>query len=203
MALGVGLLAQTAGAVVVSDTNIWLGNGPPSMADYTLGVYQDEAATNDTGILINVSGETLSFVNTTIDDGSDWYLTSFGNEFMASTIESGAFPFLVRSISTGWETHDLAVGFGDFYLGVNTGVLVGPRPDPDFSPRELFGWVHLQNSGGTLTMLGNAMSYGEPGLVIGTTQVVPEPGIFGLALAGLVLAGLRRCRSDATRRGQS
>jgi hypothetical protein len=166
-------------AAVVSNTNITLSNIDFPGANYALTVFQDEGRNDPTSILINASGSILTFVTTNLDEASDWYLVSFEDAFSKANIQSNLFPVFVRT-SSGFESNVLDVGFGSFYLGVNTGNIDGGY-DP-FPPRNLYGWVHLQNTGGSLTMLGNAMSYSGSGIVVGTTQAIPEPSSLTLLL---------------------
>lgn len=172
--------AQCLTAAVVSNTNVTLSNGGFAGADYALTVFQNEAGTNPTSIFFNVSGSTLTFVTSNIDEASDWYLASFEDEFSNLNIQADLFQVFVRATTSGFESNALNVGFGSFYLGVNTGNLDGGF-DP-FPPRNLYGWVQMQNTGSSLTMLGNAMSYQGSGIVVGTTQAIPEPSSLTLLL---------------------
>jgi hypothetical protein len=183
MLVAVVAIAQTADAVVVSDTNVSLSDGAP-ISDYALAVFK-EATTNPTTMWFDVSGGTLSWANINLDEASDWYLTSYGDAFTQAAIQGGDFPIFVRATDTGFDSNDLDVGFGDFYLGVNTGY--GSRIGLP-TPRDVYGWVHLQNSGGTLSMLGNAVAYDEGGIIIGTTQDIPEPGATGLLVCAATVA---------------
>ena len=97
---------------------------------------------------------------------------------------------LIRATLTGFESNVLDVGFGEFYLGVNTGN--SEAPWGDLPPRNLYGWVHLQNIGGNISMLGNAMSYEGTGIVVGTTRAIPEPSSSALILCGIAIAFSRR-----------
>lgn len=177
-------------AAVISNTNVSLSDGGFAGADYALTVFQDEAGTDPTSILFNVTGSILTFVTSNIDEGSDWYLASFEDEFSNGNIQADLFQVFVRATTSGFESNDLNVGFGSFYLGVNTGNMDGGF-DP-FPPRNLYGWVRLQNTGGSLTMLGNAMSYQGTGVVIGTTQAIPEPSSLTLLLGMFATTFWRR-----------
>lgn len=174
---------------VIGNTNIVLSDSVWTGADYALTVYQDHAGTDPTTILFKLSESVLTFVNTNIDEGSDWYFASFGNEFSDVNIQANLFQVFVRGTNSGFETNEIDVGYGSFYLGVNTGKMISGN-DP-FPPRNLYGWVHLQNSDGNLTMLGNAMSYQGPGIIVGTTQAIPEPSSLTLLLG---LAATITCR---------
>jgi hypothetical protein len=140
-------------------------------------------------IFFNVTGSILTFETKNLDEGSDWYLASFEDEFSNGNIQADLFQVFVRATTSGFESNDVNVGFGSFYLGVNTGKGFDPFP-----PRNLYGWVQLQNTGGSLTMLGNAMSYQGTGIVIGTTQAIPEPSSLTLLLGGFATSFWRRRR---------
>ena len=174
---------------VISNTNIVLSSGG-GFSDYALTVYQDEFGTDSTTIWFDVSGATLFFVDKSLDEGSDWYSTSPWDEFSNSSILGNSHQVFVRATTSGFESNDLTTGFGDFYLGVNTGSPDGPWTD--LPPRNLYGWVHLQNLGGSLLMQGNAMSYQGAGIVVGTTEVIPEPSSCMLVLCGLGITASRR-----------
>jgi hypothetical protein len=189
----IAALGSAAEAAVVSDTNIILSSGGGN-ADYALSVFKQET-TNPTTMWFNLSGSTISFVTTNVDEGSDWYLASYGDPFTTETVHNGAFPVFVRDTSTGFDYNDLDVGGGDFYLGVNTGY--GARLGMP-TPRDVFGWVHLQNTNGTLTMLGNAVAYDEGGIVIGTTQTVPEPSPLPLLFLASLSFGILTRRHRGT-----
>lgn len=189
------LLTQSVSATVVANTNVQLNSPsiyPAYTSDYALTVFQDEAGGDGTTMWFNVSGATLSFVGDNLDEASDWYLTSYGDPFTETTIQSAAFPVFARVVPTGFESHDLTVGYGDFYLGINTGNQNGSWGGPGIPPRNVYGWVHLQNTGGTLTMLENAMSYQGTGIVIGTMQAIPEPMVSSLLVIGLVVVACCR-----------
>jgi hypothetical protein len=176
-------------AAVVSNSNIVLSGGG-GISDYALTVYQDEFADDPTTIWFDVSGATLSFVDTNVDEGSDWYSTSLLDEFSRSSILGDSHQVFVRATILGFESNDLTTGFGDFYLGVNTGDI--GTPWTDLPPRNLYGWAHLQNIGGNLSMLENAMSYRGTGIVVGTTQIIPEPSSYILIICGLAITVSRR-----------
>lgn len=182
---------------VISNANISLFIGGP-LSDYTLNVFQDPSATDITGMSFDFSGQTLSFVNETADEGSDWYLVSQSDDFTQASIQSAAFPLFARATSTGYESHDLTISSADFYLGVNTGSgfisVATPR-------RNIYGWVHLENDNGTLTMLGNAIAYDEQGIIVGTTQAIPEPATGLVLILGLPMA-LGRLRASNTVRDE-
>ena len=78
------------------------------------------------------------------------------------------------------------IGLGDFFLGVNTGAAP--------TPRDAYGWVRLRNSGGVISMVDNAVSYGGGGIIVGTLEEIPEPSIAQFALASLCLWLMRRAR---------
>ena len=178
-------------AAVISDTNITLSNDDlfGIGADYALTVVQDEREGADQGdstsIWLNVLGDTISFVTTNLDEGSDWYSVSSLEEFSNASILGDSHQVFVRALPSEFESNNLTVGFGDFYLGVNTG-------NGFVDDRTVYGWVHLRNVEGTLSMIGNAVTYEGTGIVVGTTRVVPEPSSSALICCGLAIAFCRR-----------
>jgi hypothetical protein len=183
------LLAHTTNAIVIPGTNVTLSNGSFAGADYALTVYQDSSATDPTSIFFDVTNSTLSIVTYNIDEASDWFLTSLNDEFSSSTISSNDFQVLIQH-APSFQINDVDAGFGDFYLGVNTGNDQGIG----FPPRNIYGWAQLRNSGGSLTLLDSAVSYAGNGIMIGTTQVVPEPS------ASVLIGGLLALAYAANRR---
>lgn len=185
-------LATNGYSSLVGLTNIELAPISYLGANYCLTIFQNEEATDPTSIWIDASGDTLSIVAYNVDEGSDWYLTSYGDSFNQSTITAGEFPVFLRETPAA-EMHDITVGYGDFYLSVVTGQMQLDKP---FPPRDVYGWVHLQNTGGSLSMIDNAVAYNESGIIVG----VPEPSSGTLFLGGLVTAiGVRvRRRSRRT-----
>jgi hypothetical protein len=125
----------------------------------------------------------------TADEGSDWFLVQPGDAFSRATINAGQFPTIINLIPppAGGE---VTVGSGEFYLGVSTGSWM---TSPDERPRTAYGWVHLRPVNGVLTMVSNVMSYNSPGIIVGTTTLVPEPATCVLVTAaGLVCLCRRR-----------
>lgn len=184
---------------VVSGANLELlspNNSFPG-ENFSFTVWQDAAATDPTTIWLNYDGSHVSFGGTNVDEESDWYLVHPGDHFGKTAIQAGAYPtiwgFPVPSVNAN-------VGSSDFYLGVSTGQGYDYVPElgGNKGHRTAFGWVHLQPvapGSTTLVMLGNVMSYDSPGIIVGTTTLVPEPTTAAfLALAGFVGATRRRVR---------
>lgn len=183
------IFAHPSIGAAVTGTNITIGDGAFSGADYALTVYQDEAATDPTSIFFDISGSELTIVNYNIDEASDWFFTFENEEFSASSIQSDTHPVFIRH-TPDFETNVLDVGFGEFFLGVNTGNTDGAG----FPPRNLYGWARLRNTAGNLTLEDNAMTYSGSGIIVGTTQVIPEPALFGLFIAGGAILTMLRLR---------
>jgi len=160
--------ADARGAVVVVDSNVSLYS-PGIFSEFGLEVFQDAEGTEPTAVFFDRDGQFLIALGVNIDEGSDWYLANFGDRFDMPAIESSDFVTFFRVAD---ETHNVIdVGFGEFYLGVNTGT---------FSPQEetlrnIFGWARFRNSPSGLELLGSAVAYGSDGIFIGTTRIIPEP----------------------------
>lgn len=143
-----------------------------------------------TGAGFDTASNSLTGITMTADEGSDWYLVNYGDEFSSVTIDDGLFTMVLGVTDAATlVTNTVAMPQGEFYLGVNTGLrFSGPMPS-----RDVYGWAHLSNNNGTLTMIDNAMAYGELGLYAGTAKAVPEPEPTSLLVIGLV-AALVCCR---------
>lgn len=190
----IALIAGHAGAGTVVDSN-FMSVFDPSVpgAQYRFTVFQDEAGTDPTSLFVGLSGQALTAVAWNVDEEADYYLVPNLAVFSAATISSGIFPPLFVLD----QPHTINVGFSDFYLGINTGQGVsGGQPN-----RNVFGWAHFVNNQQTgLQMIGNAVTYGNAGIIVGTTNVipVPEPSVFALTAAGtglLAVIARRKRRS--------
>ena len=173
--------ATTLAQAAVSVDNIQLSPYNYDGANYLLTVFQDAPATDATGMWFSHSGPQLSFVNSLVDEGSDWYAVSAGDTFSASTISNGDFLTFFKSDSAGFHSNPVTIALGSFFLGVNTGrgfTSEGPA-------RQFFGWVELSNNGSSLTLLSSAMTYDSPGIVVGSLTTIPEPSTCVLWLSGI------------------
>jgi len=186
--LGIVLIVSQARAGTVIDSNfVAVPDASFPGAQYRFSVYQDEPATDPTSLFVALNGQVMTAIAWNVDEEADYYLVPNLAVFSAATISSGIFPILFA----GNQPHAINVGFSDFYLGINTG-----QGAPGAN-RNVFGWAHLVNNQQTgLSMIGNAVTYGNAGIIVGTTTVipVPEPSIFALSVAGaLILAVISRC----------
>ena len=169
---------QSVGApVVVANSNVVVSPNtdfPP--ANYTAVVNQNNAL-DTTQAWFQLGGNEptgYSFrLHTYLtDEGADWYWVDAGDLLSEQTIADGvwmdnlAFPFTQ-------QTRPVAT---DFYLGIATGN-IDSGPDQ----RDAYGWVHLQIVAGKLTMVENVMSYDSVGIIVGTSNAIPEPAALSLA----------------------
>ena len=142
------------------------------------GSIQQVAAGDVTSVWFDYDGNNLTAVTWNIDEESDWYVVDPGDPFGFSTLASGRFTpiFTVDN-----PRPPVFVGSNEFYLGVSTTSTNGegitePYCSPnDFLCRNVFGWVRLRNVFGQLEMVENAVAYGSLGIIVGTTDLVPEP----------------------------
>ena len=82
------------------------------------------------------------------------------------------------------------VPYGNFYFGVRT--------FSDFGEDiQGFGWALMNHSEGGLTLLGSAITYDQPGIIIGTTTTIPEPGVMCLLLPALTILVFARRHNAA------
>lgn len=174
---------------VITDWNITLT--PSGDEHYDLAVSQDEARSDFTSTIVGLNEAWLSVDTYLLDEASDWYMTSYGDVFDEQAVDNEEFPCLIRH-TPEFEQNSQNVGYGDFYLAVNTGQGFDGTGEP---VRDVYGWVHLRNDGGgSVSMVGNAVSYGGYGIIVGT-DIVPEPSTYILfALGGLTIAIAARRR---------
>jgi hypothetical protein len=183
----------------VEATSIELGQATYPHSEYRLTVYQDEIQYDPTSIFFRrgypFPWQALTFTTTNIDEGSDWYLADYGDEFSTRTIEAGEFGPLWGT----WQHETITVS-GEFYLGVNTGKGYYEDEDGYFHElRDVFGWVKLRNTPEGIEQLDCAVAYGNGGIIIGTSTVVPEPSQFGLVAGLIALAAAWRSSRGARR----
>ena len=175
--LACDLQAQT---VVVND-NLRIGGSDFTDADFNIGVDQDAAKTTYTGAYFDYTGTRVSYNTTLLDEGVDVYVVKPGDVFSPAAIKNNQFTPILTFGPVSYPS--AFVGSGDFYLGVSTGI--GYSDSPFRGNRTAFGWVHLHPVNGVLTMVSNVMSYNSPGIIVGTTTLVPEPGAVGLIAMAL------------------
>jgi hypothetical protein len=179
----VGLFITTAArGVVIENTHLTFEPNTIFGADYAATVQQDAAASTYTQTGFTFRSSQLAVVWGNVDEGSDWYLVSAGDEFDAQTIAQHRFTILTIG---GLPGASISILPGDFYLGVNTGVYTGGPPS---LARDAYGWVKLHSQAGALTVVSNAVAYDPNGIIVGTTTIAPEPG--WLLAAALVLPSL-------------
>ncbi len=151
----------------------------------------------ETSASFDYDGTRIKLFTFTLDGGSDWFLVEPGDTFSRATINAGQFPTIINVLPPPRfmppeQLGEVTVGSGEFYLGVSTGMWIGP----DLRSRTAYGWVHLRPVDGVLTMVENVMSYNSRGIIVGTTTVVPEPAAWALVtIAGLACLFRRRRNS--------
>jgi hypothetical protein len=159
-------------AETISNTNIVLSNQLSNY--YSLLVYQNEDKTDYTEIFVELNGNMLSAISSCMDEGSDWYLVDYATSLDYSNP-------LIQTTETSIETYTLDVGYGNFYLAVNTGNAYGYG----WPPRNIYGWAELNNTNGQLSMINNSITY-DSGMVMSTAFIgVPEPSSIILLFLGL------------------
>jgi hypothetical protein len=193
------ICASTAQAYVTQgDTTLDFVGPTPIGANYEMHV-----GTRPASIMFNYdANHQLRFVATTADAETLMVVAHAGDVITESTLLS----------SSVWGNTWFSSAYGnhpvtgtDFYVaGMFDEVVVGAgQPTPpggsSLSFRR-FGWTHLvADASGTLTVADSAMAYGELGIIVGTTQAVPEPSSLALMLLGLGFAGLHARRKTMSR----
>lgn len=127
----------------------------------------------------------LAWITQTLDVTTAFKLSAPGEVITQTTFANGVPPSQNPfSPETG----------NDFYLAgmVVSGILEPGQPllpatDAIPYPHEQrFGWAHVHiGQFGQASVVDSAMAYGEGGIIVGTTQAVPEPATGALSLVGL------------------
>ena len=192
IALSLGLMVGLSNAQVVSGTHVIGTSSNFEGAALQLTVLQEAEPRygyfNPTSIWLAKSDNvftqqtTITPVTWNVDEMADLYLAQAGDVLTTETIAEGRFSPLLTIDTPYAITVDLD---SDFYLGMVTGV-GGNGNGPN---RDVFGWVHLQNSAEGLTVLDSAMAYGYAGMVVGTVTAVPELSTTGQLALGLLALG--------------
>jgi len=189
------MTSTLAGQTVVVNDNIGIVPWPEVHADYYEFTVQQVAAGDVTCALFYYDGSNLTGDGGCLDEGSDWYLVSSGDPFGFATLAGGRFTPISIAYDYAPSSQTVLVGSNEFYLGVSTTSTNGegitePYCDPnEYQCRNVFGWMRLRNAGGQLEMVDNAVAYGSLGIIVGTTDLVPEPSTLTLCALGLVAFG--------------
>jgi hypothetical protein len=190
----VAVSSNSAGQTVVVDDNIGFA-APDSFSASHRGSIQQAATGDDvTSVWFDYDGSSLTAVAWNPDEESDWYVANPGDAFGFATVAKGQFTpiFTVDN-----PRPQVFVGSKEFYLAVSTTSTdeVGIRePFCDSNDpvcRKVFGWLRLRNVRGQLEMVENAVAYGSLGILVGTTELVPEPSC--ILLVGLGFCGWSAC----------
>jgi len=177
------MASKTSADVIVGSQILWGGN--PSHTQFGARVFQEPTG-DYTGISFDYTRSSLAASLWTLDEESDWYLVNSGDIFSTTTIAAHQFPII---FTTDNPRPAVSIPLGDFYLGMTTGLgFTNGHPN-----RNVFGWLELYNPGTELIPIANAVSYNEPGIIVGTTTAVPEPAsLLVLAVPLAFLAATRR-----------
>ncbi len=111
---------------------------------------------------------------------AEWYLAEEDTVFSDETIAAGAFQPFDGNLDLG--------SFGEHYLAVRW-PSSGARDD---TVLDLFGWAKVRFDSEGIEMLENAVAIGYEGIVVGTTQTVPEPATWipcSLAALAFIMFG--------------
>jgi len=189
MKIGLLLLlgAQCVRSAVVVNTNVSLGSGDFGqfpVYDYALTIEQyPPPGASITSIFFDRSAQNLIYRSMNLDGGSYWYFAELNHIFTPNNIAQDNFTLFNQ------PDQSFQVPYGDFYFGVRTFSDQGENIQG-------FGWALMNNSESGLALLGSAITYDQPGIIIGTTTTVPEPGIMGLLLPALTTLVFARRRSE-------
>ncbi len=213
-------------ASIVRSGGVALG-GPsgPNMDQYVLQLWQDSGFTDFTSVFMDLDSVgqfgtdyALTGTNYSLDEGSSWFFVRAGDVLTPQKVAAGDFDLILgHRNATGGQIDLNSVTFSpisdvvfgleegpdDFYLGVS-----GVSYDTSHADvqRDVFGWVKLRvvpsltglNELVHLELIESVVSYNSPGIIIGTTTIVPEPSSMALlCIAVLVMTKPKRRRMES------
>ena len=185
------------------------------MDQYVLQLWQDSGFTDYTAVWMDLDSVgqfgtdyTLTGTDYNLDEGSSWFFVRAGDVLTPQKVAAGDFDLILgHRNATGGQIDlnsvtfsplsdalaGLEEGLDDFYLGVS-----GVSYDTSHAnvQRDVFGWVKLRvvptvsglNGFDHLELIESVVSYNSPGIIIGTTMIVPEPSSIALlCIAVLVM----------------
>jgi hypothetical protein len=189
----VGVIFAQVSAASVFTNSVFLVNhgntGPNSQPSYEIQTYVQPNGVGDGAyVWVTINGSlVLSPYSSTVGIGQEWFSVTNGTAFDASAL-STATPF----------ANNLGPPFnpGQIQLSMGTNFFLAFVQIEGFTNQ--YGWVHLQYTESSLTLLGNAIENSGSGIIVGTMTVVPEPNTLMLTGLSLVLlvstaARLGRC----------
>ena len=156
--------------------NFSLSTGTPPFGD------------DGTAVFLQYDSTRVVITGQLADEGAFFFIAQPGDRVGRPTVLAQEFPPLTHP--NGYQHNG-----NDFYIGIAAPAILWEEfPTPGVPPvRTEFGWVHLQPDGDQLRMLANVMSYESPGIIVGTSTLVPEPAAAALAVTGVTaIAFLRR-----------
>jgi hypothetical protein len=138
----------------------------------------------DMGFRLDATGLRIAYY--ALDESAGIYLVNQGDELNRASLHSGQLIPIPRESAV--PSVQVPYSSEGFYLGVVTGT----QFTGDIGG--VFGWVHLRRlSEDAAIMLGNAMSYGADGIIVGTTTEIPE--VVGLVPCCAALVAVKSTRS--------
>lgn len=180
-ALAWSTLALAAQAHAVVETGHWVSYSA-SFGNFAVNV--DQTIDGDyTGVFMDYAAGKLRGITFNLDEGAKMYVVKAGDVFTQASSALATNVFGDEPVLVGT----------DFYLAAKTRSTTDPGYHFDDTFYSSFGWGHFKvDETGTPQLLASAMAFREGGIIVGTTQAVPEPS--ALALIGIGLVGVA-CRA--------
>lgn len=185
------LLVTRADGGVVVDTNIAFQSQPAGPNRWLVNLNIIETGTipfpDYTCFSFYWEGDSATPFLSCLDGGSDYFIAEEGDAFTIAAIQSAQFTSFFED-SVHIDESEV------FYVGVIT-----PHTSVIESNSIIaYGWMKLENTPDGLEMLENVMAYDVGGVIIGTTETVPEPSTIALSIPGIfALFGQRFARMNS------
>lgn len=177
-------------AAIVENDHVFLAkDGSFGENYYRFDIFEGPQTSDFTSLRFEYSNGMILNPSVTVDEGSDWYVVSTGANFNSASIAEGLFPVLVNTV----ESNNITLSSKDFFLAFNTGI-----SDVGLESRGIFGWVHLSDINGELTLEKTAITYDDGGIVI-NTPLPTSALLLASSLFSLGAAARKHSKTRATR----
>ena len=163
--LFLAVFSSTASATVVLGTVEFSDEGPIALGDYF--VHTEARGFGASWVFGSLDIDTFRVFDYSIGLGFTYYQLPFGTRVGQNDPPNGPIIVSNHTPPDSEATFDIPEG-GSIFLA--------------FDFVDTFGWIELENNAGVVTSGGSATAFDLPGIIVGTSQGIPEPSSLVLGL---------------------